>query len=923
MAADSMEQQLRFRWNDHMQHLSKVLTLQRLQEQYCDITLVSEDGYLTKAHQAVLASTSTYFERVLGDIRPEQHPMVVLRGANLQELTCLLDYMYQGKTQVDQSLIESVLEVADLLGVKGLSGIRSNPAIQKFMSPAPTPTPTAPPNPSVPSDGVQGDLTPPPAPLAPSAPPAKDGDPPQMSGIDLSMAKNEPRSPKDTAGVMSALPPPATPRETGPVAVEALAPPPPTPSSLPPPPPPHSTASCRKRRRLDSPSSEDNLDSTSDPDWGRISSQVEEAPRPTADTQPRTITLTAISTTAAAAPGAGPRVERSVEVPCEAGPLTISLTTGTEAPPGGRHTPVRRPLLPSASPSLPAAAPALRRAKRRLRARRNEDGRRRWLARERRALLGSEAGGTLGGRPVTRTLRRRGAAPRAQTGGDGDAGSGGGGVVQADYSPGAGQAAAPDHLHYYHHHTQQQQHQQQQQQQQLQQQQQQQLQQQEQQLQHLHQQQQQQLHLQQQPQVPQPLHSGPQQQQQVGGGGGGVVEVEYEGEPEGEVEPDVEGFPAVSPLSLFSLPPAVPRAKQRRTSLTLEQKVQVVEAFLAGKSQRQIAGLYGTGKTQVSGIIRRREEVLEAYRDSVLRGDRMTAQRRRRRGGYARLNQHLIQWYRHAAGQGGARVTAGMLRAKALQLAPQLGYHDFKASNGWLATFKANHSLKFSRPGRAAPTHLPSGPPTTTTAAATQHHDTDDDNLAGPAQRRVPPPPPTAFVEEGEAEGSCSGPAPPHPDHEEDLGPTRQTLDPCESPVDPSDPAGLLHPGLVGAGLAKPPQMVNALGANLSAAYNLSRDLGRDLGRGEAGPGDLSAAMTASPLGHPAVALAAGRGVEGPPAKVPEGPLVAYKSEEPLPYAYDPQNRMAEAAPPRPAEYNYAPYGFPGSYYGYHFLGQY
>ena len=61
---------------------------------------MSEDGFLTKAHQAVLASTSTYFERVLQGVDQHQHPMVVLRGANLKELTCLLDFMYQGNTEV-------------------------------------------------------------------------------------------------------------------------------------------------------------------------------------------------------------------------------------------------------------------------------------------------------------------------------------------------------------------------------------------------------------------------------------------------------------------------------------------------------------------------------------------------------------------------------------------------------------------------------------------------------------------------------------------------------------------------------------------------------------------------------------------------------------------------------------------------------
>ncbi|XP_064094161.1 uncharacterized protein LOC135206687 isoform X2 [Macrobrachium nipponense] len=135
MASSGNEQQLRFRWNDHMQHISKVLTLQRFEEQFCDVTLVSDDGFVMKAHQAILASTSAYFQRVFSDITPDQHPMVVLRGANFREMTCLLDYMYQGSTQVHQSLMEAVLEVADMLEVKGLSQIRSNNSIKKFMAP--------------------------------------------------------------------------------------------------------------------------------------------------------------------------------------------------------------------------------------------------------------------------------------------------------------------------------------------------------------------------------------------------------------------------------------------------------------------------------------------------------------------------------------------------------------------------------------------------------------------------------------------------------------------------------------------------------------------------------------------------------------------------------------------------------------------
>lgn len=153
-------------------------------------------------------------------------------------------------------------------------------------------------------------------------------------------------------------------------------------------------------------------------------------------------------------------------------------------------------------------------------------------------------------------------------------------------------------------------------------------------------------------------------------------------------------MPSISPMMLYSMPPYREKEKQTRTTLTLQEKVKVIEAFLDGKSQRQIAQLNNIGKTQVSGIIKKREEILALYRSNLIRGDKLTA-KRQRKSEYALLNEHLIKWYRHMSS--GTKITTGMLRAKALQIAPQLGYHDFKASNGWLATFKGNNNLKFSR----------------------------------------------------------------------------------------------------------------------------------------------------------------------------------------------------------------------------------
>ncbi|XP_068205850.1 uncharacterized protein [Palaemon carinicauda] len=906
MASSGNEQQLRFRWNDHMQHISKVLTLQRFEEQFCDVTLVSDDGFVMKAHQAILASTSTYFQRVLADITADQHPMIVLRGANFREMSCLLDYMYQGSTQVHQSLMETVLEVADMLEVKGLSQIRSNNSIKKFMAPpssnstsdSTTTSSHAHPvdNTSVglsrPSDEQSGPHTPEDqgyrdsqsrssdlegswmrfsgnnvaetrskesssrsiseGAAAPSEEPPPSSHVPllscqetsnqetqeesQVSGMDLSMAKNEPWSPRETS------------------------------------PNDDKNSPARKRRKLlETISTDETSELASDPDWGRTGSKVEERSL----CHPRTISFTSItsepecnsqhsrnppSKNKEGLSSTQPLVEKTLEVPCEDGPLTISLTTGQDLN-GWRNIVKRKPLF-----SLP-----LRRARRKAKIRRNlDENRKKWLAKERRSLFGSESSG----RPVTRALERL-------------------------KSKAASAAALSLEK----------------------------------------------LHVNCDPPFPTEEEAAKSNRDKENilspkpiaeenkklasshkstadsGKESHSWEISDKRTEENKFQETSEElkFPAINPLSLFTLPPVKEREKQTRTTLTLEEKVKVIDAFLDGKSQRQIAHLYGIGKTQVSGIIKRREEILTIYRDSLLRGEKLTM-KRQRKSEYALLNQHLIQWYRHMTVVAGVKITTGMLRAKALQIAPELGYHDFKASNGWLATFKANNNLKFSKQ-RKNESYDEQG----NYEHDSNHRDDDEsffeDAEADNSSSHLP------LIKQYQGTSNIAGVPTSHDGTDSDLTGNKSSQNEDSSSANQTDPTGsLIHPGLSGAGASKAPQMVNtSLGANLTAAYNLSRDLTRDLSRGDsASVGDLSSTtMNASPLNHPVSALNVSRAViENPLSKPSDAALATYKSEEPLGYGYDHQNRMNDASA-RGAEYNYTPYGFPGSYYSYHFLGQY
>lgn len=107
----------------------------RAAQQLEDVTLVVEGGEL-KAHRVVLASCSPLFRRILVSCS-HQAPLLYLRGIPKQELTSMLDFMYQGEVSIGQDRLAAFLAVAEDLQVKGLTN--SDPKeSQKSPSPAKT-----------------------------------------------------------------------------------------------------------------------------------------------------------------------------------------------------------------------------------------------------------------------------------------------------------------------------------------------------------------------------------------------------------------------------------------------------------------------------------------------------------------------------------------------------------------------------------------------------------------------------------------------------------------------------------------------------------------------------------------------------------------------------------------------------------------
>ena len=109
------------KWNDFQINASKTFRDLRREEDFFDVTLVSDDEKHIAAHKLVLSASSEVFKNIL---RKASHsnPMIYLNGFNSKDLNLIIDYIYQGEVQILQSDLDAFLNVAQKLKIEGLIG---------------------------------------------------------------------------------------------------------------------------------------------------------------------------------------------------------------------------------------------------------------------------------------------------------------------------------------------------------------------------------------------------------------------------------------------------------------------------------------------------------------------------------------------------------------------------------------------------------------------------------------------------------------------------------------------------------------------------------------------------------------------------------------------------------------------------------
>ena len=109
------------KWNDFQVNVSNSFSTLRKENDFYDVSLVSDDDKVVSAHKVVLSASSEFFKSIL---RKADHskPMIYLSGVEFKELNCILDYIYEGEVQLFQEDLDKFLDVAQKLRINGLIG---------------------------------------------------------------------------------------------------------------------------------------------------------------------------------------------------------------------------------------------------------------------------------------------------------------------------------------------------------------------------------------------------------------------------------------------------------------------------------------------------------------------------------------------------------------------------------------------------------------------------------------------------------------------------------------------------------------------------------------------------------------------------------------------------------------------------------
>ncbi|XP_028173488.1 tigger transposable element-derived protein 4-like isoform X1 [Ostrinia furnacalis] len=127
----------------------------------------------------------------------------------------------------------------------------------------------------------------------------------------------------------------------------------------------------------------------------------------------------------------------------------------------------------------------------------------------------------------------------------------------------------------------------------------------------------------------------------------------------------------------------------KRKSLCVDEKVLLIRSIEAGEKISDVGRRFGFSRSTVSTIWKNKEKILQAEADGK-------SAKKLKKPQYEDLDPPMLAWFYNQR-QNNVPVSGPIMKAKAEEIAKELGLTAFKASEGWLGRFKQRHHIDYGK----------------------------------------------------------------------------------------------------------------------------------------------------------------------------------------------------------------------------------
>ena len=119
------------KWSEFETNIRQSFKQLRTDQTHFDVTLASDDDYQIQAHKIILSAGSQFLNNILGKAK-HPNPFIYLKGIKRVELENIVEFLYNGEVSVPQVELNTFLETAQELQVKGLQSFLDFQNIQNL-----------------------------------------------------------------------------------------------------------------------------------------------------------------------------------------------------------------------------------------------------------------------------------------------------------------------------------------------------------------------------------------------------------------------------------------------------------------------------------------------------------------------------------------------------------------------------------------------------------------------------------------------------------------------------------------------------------------------------------------------------------------------------------------------------------------------